>query len=281
MTIDPTLEKLYSVRTAIPTFPEIFAEWERRSDAFREKNTGHLDLVYGSGPREKLDIYPARDKGASLHVFIHGGYWQAMDKRQSNFLAQGFLDAGISVAMIGYDLCPDVSLRDIVEEVRWGFSWLWQHAEEYGYDREKIQISGHSAGGHLVAMLLATDWVKYGLPKDVHPIHSAISISGLFDVSQLVQTSINIKLGLDVEEALAPSPLFMTLKNSCPLLLAVGEEESSAFHEQSDNLLVKWAGEKNLVERMTIPGCHHLSVVTELVNRESDLFKWCESHLQC
>ncbi|MEH6630672.1 MAG: alpha/beta hydrolase [Halopseudomonas aestusnigri] len=280
MTIDPSLEKLYSVRAAIPTFPEIFAEWDKRSNAFLEKTEGYLDLVYGSGPREKLDIYPAREKGAPLHVFIHGGYWQAMDKSQSNFLAEAFLDKGVSVAMIGYDLCPDVSLRDIVEEVRQGFSWLWQHADEYGYDREKIQISGHSAGGHLVAMLLATEWSRYGLPENVQPIHSAIAISGLFDVSQLVQTSINAKLGLDVKEAIALSPLFMPLESSCPILLAVGEDESSAFHEQSDKLCDKWQSEERLIERMTVTGCHHLSVVTELANPKSNLFKWSVSQLQ-
>ncbi len=280
MTIDPNLEKLYSVRAAIPTFQEIFAEWDKRSNVFRDKVEGHLDLVYGSGPRAKLDIYPAQEKDAPLHVFIHGGYWQAMDKSQSNFLAEAFLDKGVSVAMIGYDLCPDVSLRDIVEEVRQGFSWLWQHAEEYGYDREKVQISGHSAGGHLVGILLATNWSKYGLPEDVHPIHSAIAISGLFDVSQLVLTSINIKLGLDKDEATALSPLFMTFENSCPLLLAVGEDESSAFHKQSDNLRDTWQSEKNLIERMSVSGCHHLSVVTELANPKSTLFNWSVSQLQ-
>ncbi|MFD2206475.1 alpha/beta hydrolase [Kiloniella antarctica] len=274
MTIDPILEDLYNVRGAIPEFADIFALWDKRSNAFREKINSHLDLIYGTGPRAKLDIYPTREKGAALHVFIHGGYWQAMDKSQSNFLAEAFLDKGISVAMIGYDLCPDVALRDIVEEIRQGFAWLWHHADEYGYDRDRIQISGHSAGGHLVAILLTTDWVAYGLPKDISPIHSAIAISGLFDVSQLVQTSINNKLGLDFEEAIALSPLFMVRENICPLLLAVGDDESSAFHEQSDNLHEKWQDEAGLMERMTLSGHHHLSVVVELANPNSPLFKW-------
>ncbi len=280
MAIDPVLEKLYSVRAAIPTFPEIFAQWDKRSDAFREKIKGHHDLAYGPNPKEKLDIYPCDQKGVPLHVFIHGGYWQAMDKKDSSFLAEAFLRSGVSVAMIGYDLCPDVTLLDIVEEIRHAFVWLWRHAEKYGYDCNKIQISGHSAGGHLVAMLLATDWSSYGLPKGIQPIHSAVAISGLFDVSPLVQTSINNKLGLDVEEATALSPLFLGLKNVCPLLLAVGEDESSAFHGQSDNLRNKWQGQDCLIERMTVSGCHHLSVVTELTNPDSPLFKWSVSQFK-
>ncbi|KLN60402.1 hypothetical protein WH96_11675 [Kiloniella spongiae] len=279
MIINPELDKLYNVRAAIPNHTDIFADWEQRSVEFSQNVKGQLDLRYGKGPREKLDLYLASEKNAPLHVFIHGGYWQAMDKSQSNFLGKTFLDAGINVAMIGYDLCPDVTLRELVEEIRRAFVWLWNHAEEYGYDQGKVQISGHSAGGHLVCMLLATNWLSYGLPTDVNPIHSAIAISGLFDLTQLVPTSINAKLGLELEEAKLLSPLFVDPQNICPLLLVVGSDESSGFHQQSDNLSVGWGENFEQLDRMNAVNCHHLSVVALLAEKQSSLFQWAIRHL--
>ena len=280
MTIDPELDKLYNVRAAIPDHMDIFADWARRAADFNQTYAGILDLRYGAGERTKLDLYLTEAKNAPLHIFIHGGYWQAMNKSQSSFLAKAFVDAGVNVAILGYDLCPAVTLRELTEEIRQAFIWLWQHADEYGYDLRKIQISGHSAGGHLVGMLLATDWSKYGLLPDAKPIHSAIAISGLFDLTQLVPTSINNKLGMDLDEAKALSPLFATPENTCPFLLVVGGEESQGFHQQSDNLGKVWEGKFEQLDRMDIAGCHHLSVVAQLAEKESALFKWAIGQLE-
>ncbi len=280
MTIDPELDRLYNVRAAIPNHMDIFAEWERRATAFNQTYAGILDLPYGTGERAKLDLYLTEDKDAPLHVFIHGGYWQAMDKSQSSFLGRAFVDAGVNVAMLGYDLCPAVTLRELTEEIRQAFVWLWHHADEYGYDRRKIQISGHSAGGHLVGMLLATDWSKYGLSDDGNPIHSAIAISGLFDLTQLVPTSINHKLGLDLDEAKALSPLFAEPQNICPFLLVVGSDESRGFHQQSDNLKKRWGNKFEQLDRVNVVNCHHLSVVALLAEKESALFKWAIGQLE-
>ncbi|WP_085909583.1 alpha/beta hydrolase [Kiloniella majae] len=280
MTIDPELDKLYNVRAAIPDHMDIFADWERRAANFSKAVSGMLDLSYGAGERAKLDLYLTENRGAPLHVFIHGGYWQAMDKSQSSFLAKAFLDAGVNVAMLGYDLCPTVTLRELTEEIRQAFVWLWQHAGKHGYDPRKIQISGHSAGGHLVGMLLATDWSSYGLPADVNPIHSAIAISGLFDLTQLVPTSINNKLGLDMDEAKSLSPLFVEPQNICPFLLVVGGDESSGFHQQSDNLKKVWGNRFGQLDRMNAVNCHHLFVVAQLAQKESALFQWATRQLE-
>ncbi|KKJ76140.1 hypothetical protein WH95_14170 [Kiloniella litopenaei] len=274
MTIDPELEKLYNVRAAIPDHMNIFAEWEQRATDFSNAVPGLLDLPYGTGDRAKLDLYLTEDKEAPLHVFIHGGYWQARDKSQTNFLAKAFVDTGVNVAMLGYDLCPTVTLRELTEEIRQAFVWLWQHADKHGYDQRKIQICGHSAGGHLVGMLLTTDWSKYGLPAGAKFIHSAIAISGLFDLTQLVPTSINNKLGLDLDEAKALSPLFAEPQNICPFLLVVGGDESRGFHQQSDNLEKAWRDKFTQLDRMNTEGCHHLSVVAQLADTESTLFQW-------
>ena len=278
--IDPELDKLYNVRAAIPDHMDIFAEWERRAAGFSQTVPGILDLPYGTGERAKLDLYLVEEKNAPLHVFIHGGYWQAMDKSQSSFLANAFWDAGVNVAMLGYDLCPAVTLRELTEEIRQAFAWLWHHAGEHGYDQRKIQISGHSAGGHLVGMLLATDWSCYGLPSDIEPIHSAIAISGLFDLTQLVPTSINNKLGLDIDEAKSLSPLFVEPQNICPLLLVVGGDESSGFHQQSDDLEKVWGVKLKQLDRMNAANCHHLSVVAQLAAKESPLFQWAMQQLK-
>ncbi|WP_417453963.1 alpha/beta hydrolase [Kiloniella sp.] len=280
MTIDPELDKHYNVRAAIPDHMNIFAEWDRRAVEFSQTVSGMLDLPYGTGERAKLDLYLGENKDAPLHVFIHGGYWQAMDKSQSSFLADAFLDEGVNVAMLGYDLCPAVTLRELTEEIRQAFAWLWHHADEHGYDQRKIQICGHSAGGHLVGMLLATDWSIYGLPSDIEPIHSAIAISGLFDLTQLVPTSINTKLELDMDEAKSLSPLFVEPHNVCPFLLVVGGDESCGFHRQSDDLEKVWGTKFKQLDRINAANCHHLSVVAQLAQKESALFQWAMHQLK-
>ena len=167
MTIDANLESQYNARAAVPEHVEIQADWQRRSEQIRATRACKLDLAYGDGDRQKLDLFPTDTGTRPLHLFLHGGYWQRGDRRANHFVAEALCAHGINVALVGYDLCPSVSLDGIVSQVRAALVWLWRHAEALEFDPARIQVCGHSAGGHLTAMLMATDWQDQGDRKSV------------------------------------------------------------------------------------------------------------------
>lgn len=274
MAIDPELERHYNVRAAVPEHLEFFESWRRRSEAFRKASDAALDIAYGPSPAETLDLFPAGVSGAPLHMFIHGGYWQALDKSDSSFLAEALVAAGVNVAVVNYALCPDVALEEIVAQMRRAALWLWAHAGDYGADPDRFQVSGHSAGGHLVGMLMATDWPELEPKAPRGLVRSGIAVSGLFDLEPLRHTTINDKVGMDRETARANSPLFLDpTAPAAPLLLAVGGLESEGFHRQSDAMCEAWRAKGVPVERITLADRHHISAVEALADVETPLFR--------
>lgn len=268
--IDPLLEAAYNVRAAIPEHPAIFAGWRERSAAARAQ-LAWQEHAYGETPAQTLDCFPA-GPGAPLQVFIHGGYWQALGKRDFSFIAAPWVARGVAVAVLDYALCPAVTLDEIVAQVRRALAWIHRHADRLAIDPARIQASGHSAGGHLLGMLLATDWVACGLAPPGAALHSAVSISGLFDLEPLRFTSINAQVGMDAAMAARNSPLLLQPTVRAPLLLAVGERESDGFHAQSRALAARWA-QLPAAEYLSLPACHHLAAVEELGRGESVLFR--------
>src|SRR5437899_3432945 len=156
----------YNLRAAFPDHPQWFERWAAESEAVRQRYDARLDLRYGAAPRQALDIFAAAQPRGSL-LFIHGGYWRALDKSQHSFVAGPLIRRGVSVAVMNYDLCPAVGIPDIVEQCRQAVVWLARHGADYGMPMESLVVAGHSAGGHLVAMLFATDWARYGLTQHV------------------------------------------------------------------------------------------------------------------
>ena len=274
MVIDPRFEKDYNVRAAVPEHPAIFAAWKARSAAFRRRAGGALDVAYGPSAAETMDLFPSGRSGAPIHLFIHGGYWQALNKGESSFIAEALVEAGVTMAVADYALCPAVTLDTIVEQMRRAVLWLWHHAGDYGADPQRLQISGHSAGGHLVGMMLATDWPGLDARVPRRPIQSAIAVSGLFDLEPLRHTTINDKVGMDGAMARRLSPLSLEpAVPETPLVLAVGGLESEGFHWQSDSLRDVWRDKGVPVERLTLEGCHHLAAVEALADPASELFR--------
>lgn len=274
MAIDPEQERHYNVRAAIPEHQDYFARWRERSAKFRAAAGGRLDLRYGPSEAETLDLFPAGDKAGPLHMFIHGGYWQALHKDDNTFVAEALVAAGISVAVVNYSLCPDVTLDDIVGQIRRAALWLHDHAKDFGCTANRLQVSGHSAGGHLVGLLMATDWPSLapGAPADL--IGGGVAISGLFDLEPLRRTTINDKVGMDAATARRLSPLYLDpVVPAPPLILTVGELESEGFHRQSDALRDAWSAKGVAVERFDLPGCHHLSAVEALADPGGELFR--------
>lgn len=265
------LNREYSARAAVPEHMEIFADWRRRGQRFRERRTA--EISYGAGTFEKIDLYfPEQTAGKPpLHTFIHGGYWQAMDKLEHGFLLESLLDRGIAVALINYDLCPKVTIDHIVNQCRTACVALYRWADRCGYDADNFHISGHSAGGHLGGMLAATNWAQIDTNLPVDLVKSVTLISGLYDLEPLRHTGMNRALGLTVETAQINSVIHRTPTHDLPVVLAVGGDESSEFHRQSALLHQAWNG-KAQIQWVDMPGCNHFTVVERLNDPDSALY---------
>jgi acetyl esterase/lipase len=230
----------------------LFRQWSRDGEAFRAQHGG-LDLAYGPGRFETLDLY--RPTGATrcpVFVFIHGGYWQASDKLQHAQFAQGLLDAGYAVAMPNYGLAPDTPLEASIAQCVAALNNLTQEAGSLGLDASRIHVSGHSAGGHLAAMALGA--------TDAPPVASALLLSGLYDLQPLGHLPLGRLLGLDDSaRAIRLSPMTWSRPSVARIALAVGEGESDAFKAQSAALAKEWQTPAPLI----CPG-HHFSMLDGL-----------------
>ncbi len=186
---------------------------------------------FGSTEAEYVDIFPSGVPGAPVHLFIHGGYWRAMSARQFAFIAQQLVEQGVTVVLTNYGLCPDVRMGDIVDQTREAVAWVARNSSELEVDASRLTISGHSAGGHLAAMMLATDWAGYDLPKDL--IKGAIALSGLFDLGPFPHSWLQPALNLTDDEVAANSPLFLPVNTAAKVLIRYGGKEQSEFARQS------------------------------------------------
>ena len=264
------VEREYNLRAAFPDHPQWFERWARESETARSELDAKLDLRYGNGPKQTVDLFPAANPRAAL-LFIHGGYWRALDKRDHSFVAPPFVARGVGVAVVNYDLCPDVSIARIVDEMREAVAWLQREGARHGVPCDRLVVAGHSAGGHLTAMLLATDWQARGLPQTI--IAGAVAVSGVFDLEPLVQVSFNVDLKLDRTRAHAVSPIHLSPRVRAPLLLAAGEAETSEFIRQSWMLWERWpeCHPQGHHGPLFVPERHHYSVISELGDPKSAL----------
>ena len=275
-----SLDREYDNRAKVPAFTDYLERWSERSRTLRDGS--HREIAYGSSPAETLDLYPAAGAaaaGAAAHgtgpapmqVFFHGGYWKSLSRHEFGFVAESFRPAGIATAVVDYGLIPAVTMDELVDQCRRALAWLWEHAGEHGLDRARIHISGHSAGGHLVAMLLATDWPAFrtGLPADL--IKGGCAISGLYDLEPIRLCYLNEELGLDPDTAARNSPVRLIVRNPAPLLLPVGELEGSEYRRQSEDLASAWRRQGLSPEVLVMTGHDHFSIVDQLGDPESEL----------
>jgi arylformamidase len=266
------LDDQYNNRKRVPDFQTTLDRWAADSAAVRAAGTGRLDIKYGPSERECLDIFPAHEGGPVL-VFIHGGYWRSLDKDAHSFLASAINAAGIDLVMVGYPLAPQVTMDEIVAAVGRSFAWLWHESVEHGLDRERIFVSGHSAGGHLTASMMSENWpgLDPSLPADL--IKGGCAISGLYDLEPIRLSFLNEDVRLDDEMARRQSPLHRIPDQAAPLILAVGEAESPEFHRQQDVYAAAWAGAGHDLQTITAPGQDHFSILDTLTDPESPLFQ--------
>ncbi len=267
-----SLARLYNNRELVPDHARYLSRWAEDSQVARSRMTSHLDLRYGDMPGETLDLFPARKGDGSCLMFIHGGYWRSLDKRDFSWLAPALVDGGISLAVVNYDLCPKVPMEEIVRQMLRASRWLWLHAEDHGMDQDRLYLSGHSAGGHLTAMLMCAIWPAFDarLPKDLWK--GGLAISGLYDLRPLLHVDwLNVDLKLDDASALRLSPAFMPPATRAPVMTCVGGDESSEFFRQNALLRGHWRGA--FAGDIAMPGRHHFSVVDGLADHGSALYQ--------
>jgi arylformamidase len=235
------LDREYDNSGKVPGAAEYLARYPAESARARDTLPTRLDLRYGPAPGEALDLFLPEGGGpAPVHVFVHGGYWRALGKADFSFVARVFQPAGALVAVIDYALIPTVDMDELVRQLRASVAWLYRNAAAFGGDPERITASGHSAGGHLVAMLMSTDWARFGgLPADV--VKAGCGISGLYDLEPIRLSYLNDTLGLTVETARRNSPVHVVpAAAGGPLLLAVGGLEGDEYHRQTESLAAAW-----------------------------------------
>jgi arylformamidase len=260
LSADVDYEVEYNNRARVPENPATMAAWTRDAAAWRALHAPRA-VRYGAGARHTIDVFPGDDNGPIV-VFIHGGYWQAFDGSSFSHLAAGLNAHGISVAIPSYDLCPNVSVDRIIGEMR-------EATRELARLGRSLVISGHSAGGHLAACMLATDWPAFDAALPENLVTAAYAISGLFDLSPLVPTSINNALRLDPATAKAASPLFWNAPARGSLDAVVGEHESAEYHRQSRTIVDAWGAAGIATRFGSVAGANHFTAIAPLADPDS------------
>jgi arylformamidase len=258
-------EKEYDNRGRVPEHPQIFTGWARDAAAYREKalaeQRAELGLRYGSGARQIIDVLFARPRTpAPLAMFVHGGWWRSLERESFSHMAAGLNAHGVNVAVAGYDLCPQVTIAQIIDEIREACLFLWNR---YG---QRLLIYGHSAGGHLTGAMLATDWTALDakVPKDLIP--AGFSISGVFDLQPLVGITVNQDLRLDKDEARRVSPAFWPAPADLVLDAYVGALESPEFLRQSRLIAEAWGKSGVATRYEEVAGTNHFTVLAPLTD---------------
>ncbi len=257
-------EAEYNNRARVPEHMAIIGQWGRDASAARDELGGPRDLAYGDAPRNVLDGFTPTDPiNGAVVMFIHGGYWQALDKSSFSHMARGPVAHGVSVYIPSYTLCPDVQISDIIAEMRTAAMAV------HRLTGRLVVVAGHSAGGHLAAALLATDWpaISDDLPADL--VTSAYSISGVFELAPLVHTSINGALGLDAASAAAVSPALWAAPTGKTCDAVVGGAESSEFHRQSADLAHSWGAAGVATRYESVPHANHFDVIAPMADPDS------------
>jgi arylformamidase len=276
LTIAPTdpaeLDRAYNNRALVPAFAEHFAHWQRESRHARQHLRGFLDVAYGRGPNESLDLFVPDEpvQGAPVLVFVHGGYWRSLDKTDHSFVAPPFVAQGACVVVINYALCPAVTVPDIALQSARALAWVARHIAAFGGDPARISVVGHSAGGHLAAMLLACDWSQVGANLPTHLVRQAVSISGLFDLAPIQQTPfLQSSLQLTDTQVQQASPAHWpaprVVDGRGELWALVGGDESSEFLRQNALIQHAW-GSKVVPVCESLPGLNHFSVLEAMTH---------------
>ena len=261
-TID--LEAEYNNRARVPDHEQGMAGWECDAAGYRQTARCELDIPYGDHQRQKLDYFFADGRtDAPVVVFVHGGYWQALDRVWFSHLASGVAAHGLDMAIPSYRLAPEFSVQDIIDDMRAACLYLWR---THG---RKLVIAGHSAGGHLAAAMFATDWQEQGGPDRL--VTAGMGISGLYDLRPLMPIEINQRIGIDERISMQCSPILWPVPGTGRFEAWVGGAESQEYHRQSETLSACWSGSGLQCPWYSVGTDNHFTVVRHLAEGASDM----------
>lgn len=260
------LDAQYNNRVLVPDFAAYLQRWAEQSARVRAQQPAALDVAYGSGPGETLDVFPATTSvypagRAPVLVFIHGGYWRSLDKADHSFVAPAYTAQGACVVVPNYALCPAVTVPEIAKQMVAALRWVRQNIRLYGGDPDRVLVAGHSAGGHLAALLLACNWPEADARLPARWVRRGLSISGLHDLEPMRHTPFLAPfLRLDEADALRASPGWMPAPTGGRLVAVAGGDESAEFHRQAAWLQARW-GKRVVPVCERLPGLNHFSVL--------------------
>ena len=258
------LDAMYDNRALVPEHPQHFRRWAADSAAALRSQSRQLDVRYGGGPNEHLDIFATAQPDAPVLVFIHGGYWRALDKRDHAFVAPPFTRAGVCVVIPNYALCPAVTIPQITMQIVQALAWTWRNIRRHGGDPSRIVVAGHSAGGHLAAMMLACVWPAYARDLPPHLVKKALAISGIFDLEPMMQAPfLQPTLRLTEEQVRLASPALLPPPAQGALATVCGGNESEEFLRQNRLMRQAW-GERAVPVCEALPGLNHFSALEAL-----------------
>jgi arylformamidase len=272
MSVDYEVE--YNNRARVPEYAEIFARWQRDAAGYRDRmkveENAELGLAYGTSARQKVDLFfPDATGHTPLALFVHGGYWRSLDASSFSHVSAGLNARGVAVAVAGYDLCPDVTIGQIINQIRTACLFLWRR---FG---QRLMVYGHSAGGHLAACMVATDWKKLDPKAPIDLVPAGYSISGLFDLTPLIKTAMNVDLRLDDTEVARISPMYWPVTRGRVFDAVVGGLESSEFLRQSHIITDNWRQRGIETRYEEVPGANHFTVVDPLSDPNSAMTARC------
>ena len=271
------LDAEYDNRSKVSDAQAILRRFAEQSRELRRQQACELDISYGPGVDELLDVFPAPAGAVGpgpVQVFIHGGYWKALSKDEFSYVARAFTPNGCATVVINYGLIPSVDMGELVHQCRAALAWTYRNAAAFNGDPERLFISGHSAGGHLVAMMMATDWPAFdsqlpALPANL--VKGGCGISGLYDLEPIRLCFLNADLRLSPDDVIANSPVRLAPKGSGPLLLTVGGNEGPEYLRQSEDLAAAWRAHGAVVDVAVLPGQDHFSIVDQLSDPGTEL----------
>jgi arylformamidase len=272
-TLDPRwLDAQYNNRALVPDHVMHLTRWADASDDARQAHPFVRDVAYGKGLNESLDVLPAAAPKAPVMVFLHGGYWRALDKSDHSFIAPAFKNQGVCVVVPNYALCPAVTIPEIVMQMVKALSWTHRHIADFGGDPQRISVVGHSAGGHLAAQLMACQWGAYDrrLPADL--VKGAMGISGLYDLEPLMHAPfLQESLRLTPEQVAMASPARLPAPKHGRLYCLVGAKESGEFQRHNGLMRAAW-GPRRVPVVETVAERHHFDILEELS------YPWTRTH---
>ncbi|MCG2593169.1 alpha/beta hydrolase [Ramlibacter sp. XY19] len=258
-------DRMYNNRELVPDHGEFLARWAESSSRARAANPCHLDLRYGDQPGETLDVFPAPQPNAPVLVFIHGGYWRALDKADHSFIAPSFTRDGACVVIPNYALAPAVTVPQITLQMVRAVAWTFHNIARFGGDPRRIKVAGHSAGGQLAAMLLTCQWAQHdaALPRDL--VREALAISALHDLEPIMRAPfLQQTLALTPQQVAQASPARLPAPRQGTLYSVVGGAESEEYLRQNRLIHEAW-GPRRVPVCEALPGRHHFSVLDALV----------------